>query len=46
MNVPAQGPSGFQAGTATAHVEAIVRSEGAILDDTHWTKSVVLSIAK
>jgi len=46
MNVPAQGPSGFQAGTATAHVEAIVRSEGAILDDTHWTKSVVLSVAK
>ena len=26
--------------------EAIVRSEGAILDDTHWTRQVVLSSAK
>jgi len=46
MTVPAQGPSGFQAGTTTAHVEAIVRSEGAIFDDTHWTRQVVLSSAK
>ena len=45
MNVPAQGPSGFQAGTATAHVEAIVRREGAILDDTHWTRQVVISVS-
>ena len=35
-----------QAGTATAHVEAIVRSEGAIVEDTHWTRQVVLSSAK
>jgi alpha-tubulin suppressor-like RCC1 family protein len=43
MNVPAQGPSAFEAGPATAHVEAIVRNEGAIVEDTHWTKAVVLS---
>ncbi len=46
MNVPAQGPSGFQPGTATAQVEAIVRSGGAIVDDTHWTRQVVLSLSK
>jgi hypothetical protein len=46
MTVPAQGPFGFQPGTATAHVEAIVRSEGAILEDTHWTRQVVLSASK
>jgi hypothetical protein len=46
VTVPAQGSSGFQAGTATAHVEAIVRGKGEILDDTHWTRQVVLSSAK
>jgi alpha-tubulin suppressor-like RCC1 family protein len=45
MIVPAQGPTGFTAGAATAHVEAIVRSEGAILEDTHWTRQVTLSPA-
>ena len=43
MTIPAQGPFGFQPGLATAHVEAIVRKDGSILDDTHWTRQVVLS---
>jgi hypothetical protein len=46
MNVPAEGAFGFQPGVATAHVEAVVRSEGAILEDTHWTRQVVLSLTK
>jgi hypothetical protein len=46
MTVPAQGPARFQPGPATAHVEAIVRSEGIILEDTHWTREVVLSVSR
>jgi hypothetical protein len=46
MTVPAHGPWGFQAGAATAQVEAIVRSDGGIVEDTHWTRQVVLSISK
>ena len=46
MTIPAQGPFGFQPGPATAHVEAIVRNNGTTLDDTHWTKGVVLSVTK
>jgi alpha-tubulin suppressor-like RCC1 family protein len=44
MNVPAQGASGFVPGGATAQVEAIVQSQGETLEDTHWTKAVVLSL--
>ena len=43
MTVPAQGPSGFQSGAATAKVEAIVRNGDTIVADTHWTKQVVLA---
>jgi len=43
MTVPAQGPDGFQPGVATAHVEAVVRDQGSITEDTHWTRQVVLS---
>jgi hypothetical protein len=43
MNIPALGPSGFQSGTATAQVQATVASTGGILEDTHWTRTVVLS---
>jgi hypothetical protein len=46
MTVPAQGPFGFQAGIATAHIEAVVRSNGSIVEDTHWTRQVVLSASK
>ncbi len=34
---------GFQRGAATAQVEAIVRSEDHLLEDTHWTRAVVLA---
>ena len=46
MTIPAYGLSGFQAGGATAHVEAIVRSDGRIVEDTHWTREVVLSLSR
>ena len=45
MTVPAHGPFGFQPGAATAHLEAIVRSRGAIVEDTHWSRKVDLSVA-
>jgi hypothetical protein len=44
MTVPAHGPAGFQAGPATAHVEAIVRSDGRIVEDTHWIREVTISV--
>jgi alpha-tubulin suppressor-like RCC1 family protein len=44
MTVPAQGPNAFQPGAATAHVEAIVRNDGTVVEDTHWTRQVVISI--
>jgi alpha-tubulin suppressor-like RCC1 family protein len=47
MTIPALGLSGFQAGAATAQVEAIIGSLGStvgiILADTHWTRQVTLS---
>jgi hypothetical protein len=46
MTIPARGPSGFRAGPATAHVEAIVRSDSSILEDTHWTRQVTLAVPK
>jgi hypothetical protein len=47
LDVPAQGPSGFQAGAATAQVEAVVTQDngpdGRFVEDTHWTRQVVLA---
>jgi len=43
INVPAQGPVGFEPGAATAMVEALVKDQGAITEDQHWTRAVVLS---
>ena len=44
MTIPAQGPAGWAPGAATAQVEAIIRNdEDRIIDDTHWTRQVVLS---
>jgi alpha-tubulin suppressor-like RCC1 family protein len=44
VTVPAHGPGGFQAGAATAHVEATVRENGHITQDQHWTRAVTLSV--
>ena len=44
LTVPAQGPAGFQAGPATANVEAVVREKGTITEDQHWTRAVTISI--
>ena len=33
MTIPAQGPSGFRNGTATAKVEAVVSQNGAVVED-------------
>lgn len=41
--VAAQGSQGWQTGGATAQVEAIIRIDGDISDDTHWTRQVTLS---
>jgi hypothetical protein len=38
--------SGFQPGSATAHIEAIVSNRGTVMEDTHWTRDVLLSISK
>jgi alpha-tubulin suppressor-like RCC1 family protein len=46
MSIPARGPSGFQPGAATAQVEAIVRDDDRLLEDTHWTRQVTLSISQ
>ena len=45
ITVPAQGPQGFQAGAATAQVEAVIRENGQIVQDQHWTRAVTLSVA-
>lgn len=46
MIIEAHGPLEFQAGTATAQVEAIVRDErDHLTDDTHWTRQVTLAPA-
>ena len=44
LTIPAQGPSGFQAGAATANVEAVVREKGTVTEDQHWTRAVTISI--
>jgi alpha-tubulin suppressor-like RCC1 family protein len=44
ITVPAQGPVGFQSGAAIAKVEALVKDDGSIIEDQHWTRAVVLSI--
>jgi alpha-tubulin suppressor-like RCC1 family protein len=43
VTIETQGHNVFQAGLATAQVEAIVSSEGHIVDDTHWTRQVSLA---
>lgn len=43
MTIPAFGPSPYQPGSAVATIEALVIDRGAILEDQHWTKTVVLS---
>ena len=44
MNVAAEGPSGFQSGAAAAKVEAIVREQGVVTQDQHWTRAVVIAM--
>jgi alpha-tubulin suppressor-like RCC1 family protein len=46
FTVAAHGPQGFQAGPATAIVEALVKDSGTITEDQHWTRAVVLSISQ
>jgi len=43
MKIRAGGPSGWEAGAATAEVEAIIRAEGRVTEDTHWTREVTIS---
>ena len=43
LTVPAHGSTGWQPGPATAKVEAIVKDQGEIVEDQHWTRTVVLS---
>jgi len=44
MIIEAHGPAGFQAGAATAQVEAVIRNEqDHFTDDTHWTRQVTLA---
>ena len=42
LTVPAHGPTGYQAGPATALVEVIVKDQGAIEEDQHWTRDVTI----
>lgn len=42
VTIAARGFEGFEPGPATAQVEAIVRSEDRLLEDTHWTRQVAL----
>ena len=44
LTVPAQGPAGFQTGPANATVEAVVKDQGVVTEDQHWTRAVTLSI--
>jgi alpha-tubulin suppressor-like RCC1 family protein len=44
LTIPSKGRSGFQAGAATATVEAVVREEGTVTEDQHWTRGVTISI--
>jgi hypothetical protein len=43
VTIETQGRNGFQAGEATAQVEAIVSNDGRIIADTHWTRQVLLA---
>src|SRR5205807_9364989 len=43
MEVAAQGPTGFSAGPAHAQVEAIVKDQGTVTEDQHWSRDVVIS---
>jgi alpha-tubulin suppressor-like RCC1 family protein len=45
LNVPAHGLNGFQAGPATAQIEAIIRQKGDVIEDQHWTRAVQISVA-
>lgn len=44
VTISGRGSEGFEPGPATAQVEAIVRSEDRLLEDTHWTRLVLLSV--
>jgi hypothetical protein len=44
MIIHAQGPNGFQPGEATASLEATVRGAGGVIEETQWTRQVVLSL--
>jgi len=46
MHVEAHGDDGMHAGAATVQIEAVVRRHGDIVDDTHWTREIVLSAAR
>jgi hypothetical protein len=46
VTVHAMGKNGFEAGLATAHVEALVMDHGDVTQDQHWTKLVTLSPAQ
>jgi alpha-tubulin suppressor-like RCC1 family protein len=45
MIVPAQTPVGFSLGAATAHVHAVIRDGGTIVENLNWTRAVTLSSA-
>ncbi len=40
VNVPAEGPALFAAGSAEAHAEARVKNQGDVLDDHFWTRTL------
>jgi alpha-tubulin suppressor-like RCC1 family protein len=43
MRVVVHGRANFQTGAATAHLEAVVHRGREVVDDTHWTRAIVLS---
>ena len=44
ITVATQGPADFQTGAATATVEALVKSQGIITEDQHWTRAVIIRV--
>jgi alpha-tubulin suppressor-like RCC1 family protein len=44
ITVATQGPADLQTGAATAKVEAVVKSQGAIMEDQHWTRAVIIGL--
>jgi alpha-tubulin suppressor-like RCC1 family protein len=46
FTVAAHGPQEFQAGPATAIVEALVKDGGSVTEDQHWTRDVVLTVSQ